>query len=72
MGNRLYKQLADEKTGPFATRTYEVPGERRYLVGFAVVEEDLFIVEAVFDSEGDHAATAEIVKKFIGSVEVRP
>lgn len=72
MGNRLYKQLSDEKMGPFATRTYEVPGERRYLVGFAAVEEDLFIVEAVFDSADDHAAMAEIVKKFIGSVEVRP
>ncbi|HOW51412.1 MAG TPA: DUF4349 domain-containing protein [bacterium] len=72
MGNRLYKQAADEKLGAFATRTYEVPGERRYLVGFAAVEDDLFIVEAVFDAEGDHAAMAEIVKKFIGSVEVRP
>ncbi len=72
MGNRLYKPLADEKMGAFATRTYEVPGERRYLVGFTVRGDEIFVVEAVFDTTDDHAATIEVVRKFIGSVEVKP
>ncbi len=72
MGNRLYKQIADEKMGQFMTRTYEIPGGRRYLAGFVVKEEDIFVVEALFDTTEDHAATAEVVKKFIGAVEVKP
>jgi len=72
MGNRLYKQLADERLGSFATRTYEVPGGRRYLVGFVVKGKNIFVIEAVFDTADDHAATIEVVRKFIGSVEVKP
>ncbi len=72
MGNRLYKQLADEKMGVFTMRTYEVSGERRYLAGFVVKDDAIFVVEALFDTADDHAATAGVVKKFIGAVEVKP
>ena len=71
--NRMYKlEKSDDISGQhglsFRRYLFALSGGRRYLVAFAVGGGNLYVVEAVSDSEAGYARHAAAVEAFIKSV----
>ncbi len=79
MDARQYKKLPGQP-GTYTSKVFtsehisvwEINAQRRYLVGTAVANDRIIVLEVLFESAEAYTANIDTIKKFIESVEVQP